>query len=404
MLIILHSNAQPYALWEHSGSIVQLVQNVRHNVLLIHMPLIVIEYVWLIVELVSSATRSRLNVMTVQWIVLTDITETQSAICVWNLRIVKLWMVIITTLTMIPKCVFKNAWYLTTGTMLHGCVCWDATIRPTVRTQQEFVWWRVVVDNFCLLLMLSWICVWMCVLKALFLPMRRIRLIHVLCLRIVLWVCMQKIQRRVVCFTVLMITVLFHFLTISRRKDVWILVLMFTMGRLLQDMEFVLHLVLVPTISGTIELNNVPMSVLTPIPHQANLLLLVTVPLIYVWLSVLRVGMLKVRSIGLVWRCVWMELGAIRLPEFALLHLLRNVQAILGLIILRIFVRVFVVLILPIVKYFMDKIIRGCVFLPVLRLVMLTPWQGYASIYAHTQYQTPRAFSVTQALLQLVCV
>lgn len=111
---------------------------------------------------------------------------------------------------------------------------------------------------------------------------------------------MQKIQRRVVCFTVLMITVLFHFLTISRRKDVWILVLMFTMGRLLQDMEFVLHLVLVPTISGTIELNNVPMSVLTPIPHQANLLLLVTVPLIYVWLSVLRVGMLKVRSIGLV--------------------------------------------------------------------------------------------------------
>ena len=68
-----------------------------------------------------------------------------------------------------------------------------------------------------------------------------------------------------------------------------------------------------------------------------------------------------------------MELGAIRLPEFALLHLLRNVQAILGLIILQIFVRVFVVLILPIVKYFMDKIIRGCVFLPVLRLVMLTP-------------------------------
>lgn len=75
---------------------------------------------------------------------------------------------------------------------------------------------------------------------------------------------------------------------------------MFIMGRLLQDMEFVLHLVLVPTISGIIELNNALMYVLMPIPHQASPPLLVTVPLTYVWLSVLRVGMLKVRSIGLV--------------------------------------------------------------------------------------------------------
>ena len=155
-------------------------------------------------------------------------------------------------------------------------------------------------EYFYLSLMLSLICVWMCVLKVLFSPTRRIRLIHVLYLLIVLLVCMQRIRHKLVCFIVLMTTVLFHFLIISKPKDVWILALMFTTGRLLQDMEFVLHLVRVPTISEIIELNNAPISVLMPTPHQVSLLLLATAQLIYVWLSVLRVGMLKVRLTGLV--------------------------------------------------------------------------------------------------------